>query len=124
VGDLVRKPEGDQLGIETQPLSLGVCNAGKVLKADKSDSLAVDYQLARVRGADSYHKHYINVRIDIEQDPALLFRIPRERNDIDSLKHCSKIYAACKCGRANDFQKAEIGGDTVGTVVNCEKIRQ
>jgi hypothetical protein len=119
-----------------------------VLKADKSDSLAVDYQLARVRGPDSHHEHNIDVRIDIEQDLALLLRIPCERNDIDSLEHCSKIYAACKCGRANDFQKmrtrrvehvvvpvgfqkaavvfevAEIGGDTVGTVVNCEKIRQ
>ncbi|HVS59628.1 MAG TPA: hypothetical protein VHE82_02925, partial [Gemmatimonadaceae bacterium] len=59
-----------------------------------------------------------------------------------------KIYPARKCGRANDFQKmrarriedvvvpvgfqkaavifevAEIGGDTVGTVVNCEEVRQ
>jgi hypothetical protein len=119
-----------------------------VLEADKSDSLAVDYQLARVRCADSYHEHHVNVRIDIEQGLALLFRVSSERNDIDSLEHCSEIYSACKCGGANDFQKmrtrriehvvvpvgfqkaavifevAEIGGDTVGTVVNCEKIRQ
>src|ERR1700694_922866 len=148
VSNLMCQPEGNQLRIEPQSLRFGIRDARKVLEADESDALAVDNQLSGVGGADPDHQHHIDIDIDVQQGPALLFRISGKRDDIDSLQHRSKIYPARKCGRANDFQKmrtcwvkdvvvpvgfqkaamifevAEIGGDTVGTVVNCEEVRQ
>jgi len=55
MGDLVREPEWNQLRIEAESLSFGVCNAGEVLKADKRDSLPVDDELSGVGGTHANH---------------------------------------------------------------------
>src|ERR1700737_131431 len=55
VSNLMRQPEGNQLRIEPQSLSFGICDAGKVLKADESDPLAVDNELTGVGSADADH---------------------------------------------------------------------
>src|SRR6266853_1897101 len=114
-----------------------------MLEADESDSFTFDDELTGVRGTDTDHKHNVDIRIYIEEGPALLFCVTGQRDDVNSLEHCAKVYTARKCGRANDFQKmrprriqhvvmpvglqeaavnfevAEIGGETDGNVVNC-----
>src|SRR6185503_9024985 len=105
VRDLMSQPERDQLWIQAQALRFGVGNARKMLEADKCDPLSVNYQLAGVGGAHAYHEHDVDVGINIQQRSALLFGVPGERNNVDSLEHGAKVYTARKCGRANDFQK-------------------
>jgi hypothetical protein len=119
-----------------------------MLEADESDSLSLDYELAGVGSADSNHQVDVEIGVDIEQRPTLLLGISRQRHHVDSLQHRAEIDPACKCRRANDFHEmrpgwiedvvvpvsfqkaavvfevAEIGGDTVCTVVNCEKVGQ
>jgi hypothetical protein len=103
--DLVSEPEWNQLGVEAQSLGFRVGNAGKMLETDKSYPLPVDYQFARIGGTYTDHQYDIDVGIDIQQGSALLFRISGEGDDVDPLQHGAKVHTACKCGRANDFQK-------------------
>ena len=103
--DLVGKPQRDQFRVEAQTLGFGIRYAGEMLEADESDSFTLDHELTGVRGTDANHEHHIDVRVYVEEGPALLFRVSGERDDIDSLQHRAKVYTTCKCGRANDFQK-------------------
>src|SRR5688500_963353 len=99
------QPKRNQLGIEPQPLSLGIGDAGKMLEADEGNPLSLDDELTGVGGTHTDHEHDVDVGINVEQGSALLFRISGERDDVDSLEHGAEVYPACKCGRANDFQK-------------------
>ena len=65
----------------------------------------LDHELTGVGSTHTHHQHDVDVGINIQQGSALLFRVPGERDDVDSLEHGTKVYPACKCGRANDFQK-------------------
>src|SRR5687767_15834535 len=94
--DFVREPEGDELGVESQPVGLGVCNAGEVLEADEGNPPSVDYQLACIRRPDTDHKDDIDIGIDVEESPTLFFGISGERNDVHSFEHRPKVTPAGK----------------------------
>jgi hypothetical protein len=74
-----------------------------MLEAHERDSLSVDNELAGISGADAYHEQDVDIDICLEEGAALLFRVPRERHNVDSLEHSAKVYSARKCGRSNDF---------------------
>jgi hypothetical protein len=81
-----------------------------MLEADEGDSFTLDHELTGVRRTDANHEHHIDIRVYVEEGPALLFRISGEGDNIDSFQHRAKVYTACKCGRANDFQKMRPSG--------------
>src|SRR5687768_16258101 len=94
--DFVREPEGDELGVESQPVGLGVCDTGEVLEADEGNAPSIDYQLACIGRPDTDHQDDIEVGIDIKQSATLFLGISGERNDVHSLEHRPKISPAGK----------------------------
>jgi hypothetical protein len=70
VSVLVRDPERDQLWIQPQPLCRPVGDSREVLQTDKSDSLSIDNQLTRVRGAHANHQDDVDIDVCLEQLPA------------------------------------------------------
>ena len=67
VRDFVREPEGNQLGVESQPLCVGVGDAGEVLKTHEGDAAAVDHEFARVGRTHADHQHDIERDVGLEQ---------------------------------------------------------
>src|SRR3989337_1823202 len=99
---LMTEPEGNQLRIESKALRFRVRHTREMLEAHESDSLSIYDQLAGVRRADSYHQINVYIAVDVEQCPALLLGIPRQRHDIDSFEHGAEVDPTRKRRRAND----------------------
>src|SRR3989337_4574482 len=102
---LMTEPEGNQLRIEPKALGFRVRHTREMLEAHESDSLSIYYQLTGVRGADSYHQIDVDIAVDVEQRPALLLGIPRQRHDIDPFEHGAEVDPTRKRRRANDFHE-------------------
>jgi hypothetical protein len=148
VGDLVREPERDQLGLEAESLCVGVGDAGEVLQTDEGDGAAAHHQLAGVGGADADHQHHVDVDVRLDQPCAPLLGGPREGDDVGPGEHRTQVGAGsvdCPLDdvaemwtfRVDDvivpvcLQQPPVGGvvalvgcDPVGALENGEEIRE
>ena len=91
MGDFMCQPERNQLGVEAEPLCVGVLGARKMLKADESNAAVLRYELASICGTDADHEYDVNVGIGAEELRTLCLRVTGKRCDICSLQHGSQV---------------------------------
>ena len=122
MGDFVREPHRDQLGVEPKSARRRVRDAREMFNAYERDAAAVDHHLSRVRGADADHEDDVDVAVDLEQQSTLLFRRARERDDIGAAEHRAQILAIGAHRVTNDFLEVRTGGlDDVVVPVRLEQ---
>jgi hypothetical protein len=66
VGDFVRHPERDQLGVETETLRFWVCYGGEVFETNERDAATIYYKFAGVSCSHSHHEQEIDINIRLK----------------------------------------------------------
>ena len=89
--ELMGQPERNELRVETEALSLLICDAGEVLEAHERNPSSADYELAGVRGTDADHQHHVDIDVRGQQDGAALLSIARKGKNVDAVQHSSQI---------------------------------
>jgi hypothetical protein len=141
------EPEGDELWLKPESLSLGVRNAREVLEADEGGTSAIDYELAGVGCADTNHQYDVDIRVVVEKRAALVRCGASKRHDVGPLEHGTKVRAVCQGSKlhyiaemrpvrvedvvmpirleetAMGFEVAMVGSDAISAIEYCEKVR-
>jgi hypothetical protein len=119
-----------------------------MLKAHEAHASPIEHELTGIGSTDADHHDDVDIDVLVEEARCLLLRSPGERHHIRSLEHVLEVRAISEGSRTNYVGKvwpfrihdvvvpiwleettmglkvAMVGGDAIGVIEDCEKIRQ